>query len=267
MARILPKKKSKKLKKRSLGDVKLPTEPISGTVGIEDLRMLLYGPPKVGKSTLCSGFDKVLFLATEKGYEALKGVYVLQIRSWEDFKKAASKLYKGGHDFKTIAIDTIDILISLCAEYVCNDLNLDHISDADWGKGYDMFKKEFEREINKLFMGDLSIILVSHTKTMDMSSRGGSYTKTVTTMPNYARRVIIPKVSVIGMMRVETTRVAKGKYKTRRILSFQPSEFDEAGDRHGRLPSKILTYKDPHRTYEAFKKAYAKKKKKGGKKE
>ena len=49
----------------------------------------------------------------------------------------------------------------------------------------------------------------------------------------------------------------------KRIISFDPSEFEEAGDRNGILTGEITSYRDPRKTYEAFKEAYAKQK--GGK--
>lgn len=222
--------------------------------------MLIFGPPKIGKTTLCSGFPKTIFLATEKGYSALK-IYKVDIAIWEDFKEVVKLLVKDKKNkkFKTIVVDTVDILANLCNAYVCDDLGIKHISDEKWAKGYDMFKKEFERELNKLFMSNYAIIFLSHTKLADVSTSSGGITKTIPTMPNSARAVIIPKVSVIGCMKSKTIkpRHRGGRYTTKRIIDFNPTEFMEVGDRDGKLPEEMSTFKDGKKTYELFKKYYS----------
>ena len=95
--------------------MKLPIKRTSGKVDLSEIRMLLYGPPKIGKTTLLSGFPDTLLLATEKGYQALK-VYALDIKSWEDFVKAVDLIEEGKHQYKTIGIDTADILANLCLD-------------------------------------------------------------------------------------------------------------------------------------------------------
>jgi SpoVK/Ycf46/Vps4 family AAA+-type ATPase len=51
---------------------------------MEEQTILIYGPPKIGKSTLASQFDNPLFLATEAGLNALE-VFQVPIPTWDDF--------------------------------------------------------------------------------------------------------------------------------------------------------------------------------------
>lgn len=233
----------------------LPTKRTSGKLDVSEIRMLVYGPPKIGKTTLLSGFPSAIILATEKGYKS-RQVYKVDIRKWEDFKVAVKELCKGKHEFKTIGIDTTDILWKLCVEHVCNDMGIDHMSDEDWGKGYDAVATEFERELNKLFMSEYGLILISHTKITDLNQRFGKLSKVTTTLSNQARRIIIPKVDIIGLMKVVTVKMKDGGYKDRRVISFRATELEESGDRTGRLPEEMRVYKDPTETYEAFEKCF-----------
>lgn len=240
--------------------MELPTKRTSGKINVQDIRMVICGPPKIGKTNLCSGWPNALFGATEKGYKALQ-VFKVDIKSWKGFKKFNDKVVDGKHEFRTIVIDTVDMLWKYCVEQVCNDLNIDHVSDEDWGKGYDMVSTEFENELNRLFMTDYGIILVSHTKTSDMYSSKGRSSKTTSSLSNQARRVLIPKVDVIGIMSVKTVKNSDGSYKDKRVISFRHTENEEGGDRTGRLPEQLTVYKDAQKTYELFESFFKKSKK------
>lgn len=235
----------------------LPTKRTTGKMDISEIRMLIYGPPKIGKTTLLSGFPDMLILATEKGYKA-KSVYAKDIPDWDTFKSVVKEIVKGKHKFETIGIDTADILWKHCVEHVCAKLKIEHVSDEDWGKGYDAVSTEFERELNKLFMSPYGLIMVSHTKIQDLNGRSGKISKVTTTLSNQARRIIIPKVDIIGLMKAEMVKVGEGKYKTKRVLSFAASELEESGDRTGCLPEKMEACKDPEEMYESFEECFSK---------
>jgi len=246
-------------KKKTITKCSLPTEQTDGKMKLSEIRMLIMGPPKAGKSTLCSGFPNALFLATEKGYGALK-IYVKDIMTWQDFKDIVKDIVKGKHEFKTIVIDTADILFKLCADDGCDKLGIDHMSDGDFGKGYSIVTDEFDRELNKLFMTNYGIILISHIKVQELIGRYGKSMKIVPTLSNQARRVIMPKVDIIGYLNSKLIKIDDKKYKQKRIINFEPSEELECGDRTGMLPSEIVCYKDPKKTYDEFYKYFNDKK-------
>lgn len=239
-------------------DLDLPTTKIKPNLSIDKIRLLIYGQPKIGKTTLCSGFPNVLILATEKGYAA-HSVYAKDIVSWEQFKGVALRIISGKHNYKTIAIDTIDLLFKLCNEYICDDLGIAHVSDEDWGKGYNMVNTEFEKWLNKLFLTDYGIIMVSHTQIKEVTSFNGKSSKIMPSLPNQARKVIIPKVSVIGLLKMKTIKVEDNQFIEKRILSFKQSSIEEAGDRDDVFPDEVVLLKNPSKNYEVFKEFYLKK--------
>lgn len=233
---------------------KLPDKRTSGMVRLSKIRMLIYGAPKIGKTTLVVGFPELILAATEKGYEAHK-VYAVDINTWEDFKDFTRLIIKGKHKFKNIGIDTVDRLFRLCKDYVCDELGISHISDEDWGKGYDMAADEFERETDKLFSSSYGLLLTSHTKIQEMSSGYGKLSKVIPTLSNQARRLIIPKVAVIGYMHLKSVKI-NDKLVEYRVISFKPSEVVEAGDRDGKLPEEVRAYRNSLKTYQEFQKYY-----------
>ncbi len=95
----------------------LPTAKTPPKRSLSNVSILLYGPSKIGKSSFASQAPDAIFLATEPGLNALE-VYQQPIGSWPDFLDACAELAKGKHPFKTVVIDTIDILYRLCADHI-----------------------------------------------------------------------------------------------------------------------------------------------------
>jgi len=241
----------------------LPTKKKGITFSLEKIRLLLYGYPKIGKSTFCSSFPDALFLATEKRHESLD-IFKTDITCWEDFKEASLLLEKD-NKFKTVIIDTIDNLYLFAKEAICKQLKLIHISDGKFAKGYDSLKIEMDKYLNKLFFSNKGIILISHLKDAEIITITGKSTKAVSTLTGHARSIILPKVDCIGCMKIIHTQekdINNNKIKMieKRVISFKPSIFEEVGDTTGFLPEEIISYKDVNKTYSILKQSL----KKGG---
>ena len=89
--------------------ITLPTQKSKPQFSMSNLSMLLYGAPKIGKSTFCSRAEDALFIATEPGLNHLE-TYNVRVNSWREFLEVMALIAKGNHPFKTIVIDTVDKL-------------------------------------------------------------------------------------------------------------------------------------------------------------
>lgn len=252
----------------------LPTKVTKRNISIDTLRWLLIGEPKIGKTTLLSGFPNLILLATEKRY-AGHDFHVVNVVSWKKelgikygidsdgvqnvaFVDIVDEIVKGQHPFQTVAIDTIDVLTTLCVDYVCKHFKIKHMSDLGFGKAYDMVKAELNNELNRLFMTPYGLIFTSHVKTREIiKPQGGTLTKMTSSLTNQARDVVHPKVSAIGLMKATTIKIAENKFKEERVISFKPSELEEVGDGDGVMPPMVITSPNPKETYEMIKKYYA----------
>ena len=222
----------------------LPKEKTAPKERLDDYTILLYGPPKIGKSTLASQFDKPLFLATEAGRNALE-VYQVPVATWDKFLAACKEIAAGGHDFKTIIVDTVDNLFKACSEHVRKKNNIQHESDLDWGKGWQLVADEFTRAITKLSLLPYGLVMISHAEYVEIKTRTATLTKAVPTLPTAARMATHNIADVI--LYAESVVTDDGEV---RIMRTKPSENWEAGDRTGRLPATLpLDYAD---LYKAF---------------
>ena len=220
----------------------LPTQKTPPKPNLADLTVLTYGSTKIGKSTWCSHAESALFLSTEPGLNSLE-VFQMPITSWDELLAACGEIAEGKHPFKTIVVDTIDNAYRMCTEYICRKFKVEHEADLSYGKGYSLISGEFQRVLNKLAFMPYGLFLISHSQNIEMETRTGKYTKTVPTLPEKARKIVLGLVDMVLYCDIETTAGPDGKTVTRRVMRTKPNLNYEAGDRTGRLPEVIdLSY-------------------------
>ena len=154
----------------------------------------IYGPPKVGKTTLAAQMPGALLLAFEKGYSALPGVMAQDVTTWGEMKQVYRELKKPEvqETFKTIVVDTVDIAADLCQKYICNQLGIDNMGDGGWGtNSWSKYKKEFEDVFRGLTMMGYAVVFISHSKTgVDKDQNGKEYGYTKPTTQSSALQII-----------------------------------------------------------------------------
>lgn len=257
----------KALTKRVIHKVNKPSallriEQSDGKADIYHTAWCVIGPPGIGKSTLFSGFENVLFLVTSaKEVNRLKVPYIV-IDSWEKMLDTTDELLNNRekYPYKFIAVDFIDAVWTMCAIAVCEKLGVPHYTDAQWGKGSDTLDNYFKKWLTQLVASDYGLLLVSHVNQKDVMQQGGSVTKTVCTLPARARAVIFPLINVIGCMEYKTikqnTSTGKIELVKKRIIQFEGTEYIEAKDRDAVLPNEIILKKDPRENFLMFRDYY-----------
>ena len=226
----------------------LPTQKTKPVVEVNQLRALIYGAPKIGKSTWCSQIDNALFLATEPGLNNLE-VFQMPITCWEDMLAASAEIAKGEHKFSCIVIDTIDNAYKMCADYVLKKYKVLHPTDLAYGKGWDLVIGEFKRVITKLAQLPYGLVLTSHAQSKKTTTLlYGERERIVPTIPDKIRDFITGFVDAILYCQVltESTPQPGGGIATttkRVMLAGQHLDY-EAGCRFPQIPDTLpLDYK------------------------
>jgi len=213
----------------------LPTERSKLSPNLLDYTILIHGIPKIGKSTLANEAGNVLFFDTEGGLKGLE-VFAEPVYTWTNgdethaFLNMCAEFVKGEHEFSAICIDTIDALHKLCTGYLMKKSGIIHPSELEWGKGWDMVKDEFMRPLNKLAVSPYGLILISHSRSVEITTRTSKITKAVPTLQNYIWTQISAFVDIILYYDTEVTDDG-----TKRFLRTKPSENWIAGDRTSKL--------------------------------
>ena len=124
--------------------------------------MLLYGAPKVGKTTALSQLDNCLIIDTEQGANMLDG-YIEQVNTREDLIVLLQQAQEG-HDYKYVAIDTIDKIAEWAEESVCREEAVDAIQDLAFGKGFGMVREKVLNTVKAMKKIFPHVIVIGHRK-------------------------------------------------------------------------------------------------------
>jgi hypothetical protein len=142
----------------------LPKEISEPVLELRKQTILVYGKPKTGKTTFLSGLPNNLWLATEDGHKGIRG-YMDRLYSWEQFLGDIQEL--SDQDMKkcpyhAVTVDTLNGLYDLCNDYVCKKKGFEHPSDPAQGKGWQLIREEFLKQLNKLIALPLGTIFIAH---------------------------------------------------------------------------------------------------------
>lgn len=220
----------------------LPTVKSKPKANLHDYTILIYGAPKLGKSTFVANAEDVVILATEPGLNALE-CYKVDVPDWETFLSAASELAEMNHGFKAVGIDTGDNLFGFLSAYLCKKHNVSSISDLDNNKGYGLLNNEFQRVLTKLAHLPMGLIITSHEKNKEFKNRDGSkFNKIVPSISGQGADIVCKLADIILYADIDLTTI-DGKPVTRRVVRTKPHPAYTAGDRTRRLPAVLpLSY-------------------------
>ena len=124
--------------------------------------MLLYGAPKVGKTTALSQLEDCLIIDTEQGANMIEG-YVESANNREELIDILKEA-KDGHDYKYIAIDTIDKVADWADKTVCQEEGVSAIQDLAFGKGFALSREKVLNTVKVLKEIFPHVILIGHRK-------------------------------------------------------------------------------------------------------
>ena len=133
------------------------------------VRIALFGIPGIGKTTFAAGAPSPIFLCAEDGAGFIDAKAFPKPLSWWDVLEAVETLTREEHPYKTLVIDTLDALESLCWEHVCKANGggkNKSIEDFPYGKGYQHAVEAWEKLLDKIeylqARRGMNLIMIAH---------------------------------------------------------------------------------------------------------
>lgn len=129
------------------------------------IKMLVYGQPGLGKSTIALSAPKPCLIDTDGGVQRVNGAFqcpTLQVSSWEQINEA---LNEDLSEFDTIVIDTAGKMLDFMATYIIK--NDSKMASRDGGltlKGYGARKQMFINFIKRCETLGKHIVFVAHER-------------------------------------------------------------------------------------------------------
>lgn len=182
----------------------IPKKPSIPKSDIHDYLFLLYGEPKIGKTSLASRFPDALFFMFEPGGTGLSVYQTPVLDEWRLFTKAIDELKeglsKGTMKFKTVVLDTVEECYKVCFRDYCKSLGITHPQDEnDFGKTWGQIKDEFVYQMQRLMSLPIGVLIISHQTVQERKyALGGSYHTVAPSMSRAPGEYLEAVVDIIG---------------------------------------------------------------------
>lgn len=129
------------------------------------MKVVIYGPEGIGKSTLAAKFPRPLFIDTEGSTRHMDVQRTERPTSWAMLLELVRCIKADPGLCSTLVIDTADWAEQLCITSICDSKRISGIEDMGYGKGYVYVAEEFGRLLNLLeeaVDNGIHVVLTAH---------------------------------------------------------------------------------------------------------
>lgn len=177
------------------------------------IKVVVYGPEGIGKSTFAAQFPDPVFIDTEGSTVHMDVKRLPRPDLWVELLNEVEYVRQNPGCCKTLVLDTADWAETLCSEYVCSRDQKTGIEDYGYGKGYRFLFEEFGRLLNALEQvreKGVNIVICCHAamRKFEQPDELGAYDRWSLKLTD------TPKASIAGAVKEWADMVIFANYKT-----------------------------------------------------
>lgn len=142
-------------------------------------KIVVYGVPGIGKTSFACNAPDPIVIGTEDGSSRYGATETQVAKTIEDIEETLNGLLKIS-EYKSVVVDALDGIESLCDEWVCRERKVKSIEDIGYGKGTVMANEKFASLVKifeELRQSGRNVVLIahSHVKTVNDPTLTAAY--------------------------------------------------------------------------------------------
>lgn len=221
------------------------------------LKVVVYGPEGIGKTTFASQFPDPLFIDTEDGTRHMDVARTPKPTSWPFLMSLVKEVQQDPTLCRTLVLDTADWAEQLCIKHICDSNDKKGIEDFGYGKGYTYVYEEFGKLLNELTRvkeQGIHVVVTAHAKMrkFEQPDEMGAYDRwemkltkqTPSIVKEWADMVLFANYKTL-VVNVDGKGSQKGKNKAqggKRVMYTSHNPCWDAKNRHGLAPELPFQY-------------------------
>lgn len=230
--------------------IEIPMTKIAA-VSASPRRLVIYSPPKMGKTSIVAGLESCLLLDLEDGSDHVTAVKV-KASNYQEVHEICEDHVAKGRPFKYIAVDTTTALEDMCIPLALRLYQQtpmgknykDHILALPNGGGYLYLRNAFTMMLDKLQKAFDRVILLGHIKDKFIEKAGKEVNAKDIDLTGKLKSIVCSSADAIAYLQREGVKT---------ILSFKTSEEIVCGARPAHLRNKeILIAEEKDGTIETY---------------
>lgn len=135
---------------------------------VTTIKMLVYGQPGIGKSTMALSAPSPVLFDFDGGIQRVNVAFqcpTLQVKNWEEALQALDELKGNEVECKTIVIDTAGKMLDFMSDYIMRNDSKMRMRDGSLSlKGYGARKVMFQNFLRDVAMMGKNIVFVAHER-------------------------------------------------------------------------------------------------------
>jgi|TARA_Y100000816_G_C26099902_1_gene582708 Cdc6-like AAA superfamily ATPase len=204
---------------------------------------VLYGPPKIGKTTVLSKLDDCLIIDLEDGSDMVEALKI-KANNMQELSQIGQSIIKEGKPYKYIAVDTITQLEVWCeseAKVLYQNTPMGKNFDRDNkglsvlslpnGAGYLYLRMAYKKWLDRLNKLADHVILVGHLKDKVIEKKGKEVTSKDLDLTGKIRGITCANADAIGYVFREGDKT---------MISFDAGQDVNAGSRCDHLKGQVM---------------------------